>query len=300
MLKKFIVLLVVLLVPFFVFGSDLIDSNHWTYKEIKSLIDSGIITKELNKDVLTREEVVEYINNGVENVLYAAEPSKSGKGSSSSDLSAQIDKLYELVKAYMTDMMKTDKKLDDILNTIGDLKVKKAELEKKQDKLLNQLGMRVNGESSAYMTDFLLFGGPYVPSLRYRPITQYIDLKFSLHASKYIYAEATYRLENFFGGFWGSYDAYGLKRFFVQGNFPISFVLGDYQGKLTPFTLWAVDDEHPFEAKIFRDRRAMNKKELNVLDNTWPLTGGKVQTIVELFDTLDLDIQILGARLQEA
>lgn len=299
MLKKFIVLAVVLFVPFFVFGTDLIDSNHWTYKEIKSLIDSGVITKELSKDVLTRDEVVEYINNGIENVLYAADTSKSGK-SSSSDLSNQIDKLYELVKAYMTDMMKTDKKLDDILNTIGDLRVKKAELEKKQDKLLNQLGMRINGESSAYMTDFLLFGGPYVPSRRYRPITQYIDLKFSLNASKYIYAEATYRLENLFGGFWGSYDVYGLKRFFVQGNFPISFVLGDYQGKLTPFTLWAVDDEHPFEAKIFKDRRDMNKKELYVLDNSWPLTGGKVQTIVELFDAIDLDIQVLGARLKEA
>jgi len=302
MLKKFIVLLAVLLIPFFIFGTDVIDSNHWTYKDIKSLIDAGVITKELNKDTITRDEVVEYINNGVENILYAAETPKpkSSKGSSESDLSSQIDKLYELVKAYMTDMMKTDKKLDDILNTIGDLRVKKAELEKKQDKLLNALGMRINGESSAYMTDFLLYGGPYVPSQRYRPITQYIDLKFSLNASKYIYAEATYRLENLFGGFWGSYDVYGLKRFFIQGNFPISFVFGDYQGKLTPFTLWAVDDEHPFEAKIFRDRRYMNKKELNVLDNTWPLNGGKVQTIVELFDVLDIDIQILGARLKEA
>lgn len=299
MLKKFVVFAVVMLVPFFVSGTDLIDSNHWTYKDIKSLIDSGVITKELNKETLTRDEVVEYINNGVENVLYAAETPKSGRGSSS-DLSSQIDKLYELVKAYMTDMMKTDKKLDDILNTIGDLRVKKAELEKKQDKLLNALGMRINGDSSAYMTDFLLFGGPFVPSQRYRPITQYIDLKFSLNASKYIYAEATYRLENLFGGFWGSYDVYGLKRFFLQGNFPISFIFGDYQGKLTPFTLWAVDDEHPFEAKIFRDRRDMNKKELYVLDNSWPLTGGKVQTIVELFDAVDLDIQILGARLKEA
>jgi hypothetical protein len=302
MLKKFIVLLAVLLIPFFIFGTDVIDSNHWTYKDIKSLIDAGVITKELNKDTITRDEVVEYINNGVENILYAAETPKpkSSKGSSESDLSSQIDKLYELVKAYMTDMMKTDKKLDDILNTIGDLRVKKAELEKRQDKLLNALGMRINGESSGYMTDFLLYGGPYVPSQRYRPITQYIDLRFSLNASKYVYAEATYRLENFFGGFWGSYDAYGLKRFFLQGNFPISFVFGDFQGKLTPFTLWAVDDEHPFEAKIFRDRRDMNKKELYLLDNSWPLTGGKVQTIVELFDTVDLDIQVIGARLQEA
>jgi hypothetical protein len=200
----------------------------------------------------------------------------------------------------MTDMMKTDKKLDEILDTIGDLKVKKAELEKKQDKLLNQLGMRINGDSSAYMTDFLLFGGNYVPTERYRPITQYIDLKFSLNASKYIYSEATFRLENLYGGFWGSYDVYGLKRFFIQGNFPISFIVGDYQGKLSPFTLWAVDDEHPFEAKIFRDRREMNKKELYLSDNSWPLNGGKVQTIVELFDTVDLDIQVLGARLHEA
>ncbi|HRU39000.1 MAG TPA: hypothetical protein P5511_03915, partial [Candidatus Goldiibacteriota bacterium] len=300
MSKKLVLAVMLAVLPFALFAAGEIDSSHWTYKDIKSLIDAGVITKSLDKESLTRDEVVEYINDGVANVLYAADKPSASGSASTKELSKQIDKLYELVKAYMTDMLKNQQKLDDILNTIGDLKVKKAEIEKKQDKLLNSLGMRINGESSAYMTDLLLFGDSYVPSERVRPITQYLDMMFSLHASKVIYAEATFRMLNFFGGYWGSFDVVGLKRFFVQGNLPVAFIFGDYQAKLTPFTLWAVDDERPFESRLFSDKREMNKKELNLTDNSWPLTGGKAHTIVSIADAVDVELQVLGARLQEA
>ena len=303
MLKKIAILLAVLLVPVMAFSSgDTIGRDHWSYKDIKSLVDSGVITKPLTKETLTRAEVVEYINDGISNVFAATKAPASS--SSDAELSAQIDKLYNLVKAYMTDMMRTEQKLDSILETIGDLKVKKESIEKRQDRLLNAMGMRINGESSAYMTDVLLFGSKYIaaaaPAQRYRPITQYLDLKFSLNATKELYAEATFRLENVYGGFWGSMDIYGLRRFFIQGQYPVSFIFGDYQGKLTPFTLWAVDDERPYEAKVFSDKRDMNKRELYLLDNTWPLSGAKVQTIMELFDVIDVDITMMGARLGEA
>lgn len=299
MLKKIVLVLALVVLPMAVFAStEAINSDHWTYKDIKSLIDAGVITKSLDKDSLTRDEVVGYINDGVNNVLAAKDSGSSG--GSTKELGKQIDKLYELVKAYMTDMLKSQQKLDDILNTIGDLKVKKAELEKKQDKLLNSLGMRINGESSAYMTDLLLFGDYNVPAERVRPITQYLDMLFSLHASKVIYAEATFRMENFFGGYWGSYDVVALKRFFLQGDLPVAFVFGDYQAKLTPMTIWAVDDKHPFESRLYSDKRKMNKKELSLIDDSWPLTGGKAQTILNIADILDIDIQIMGARLKEA
>ncbi|MFW6210761.1 MAG: hypothetical protein ACOC4H_01430 [bacterium] len=291
---------VVVVIPVMIFGSN-ITKDHWSYKDIKSLVDQGIITKPLNRDSLTRREAAEYIQNGVDNVLYAANGSYSG---SEADLMEGINKLYNLVKAYMTDLAKTEKKLDDILETIGDLKLKREEIERKQNQLLKAMGLRINGESAAYMTDVLLFGNKYMsqddPAERYRPITQYIDLKFSLWARKELYAEATFRLENLFGGFWGSQDIYGLRRFFIQGDFPVSFVLGGFQGKLTPFTLWAVDDEHPLEAKMFADRRQMNKDELYLLDNSWPMTGGKLHTIVEIMDAVDVGVQVIGARLQEA
>ena len=301
MLKKIAVVLMLLVVPAFVFAADeLIGKDHWSYKNIKELSESGVITLPLEKDTLTRAEVVDYINNGVDNVLYAAAGDTSSGGG---DLMDKINKLYDLVKAYMTDMMRTEKKLDDILNTIGDLSAKKKEIEMKQDKLLNSIGMRINGESNAYMTDLLLFGNQFqsagLPVERVRPITQYVDLKFSLRPRKDMYAEATFRLENMFGGFWGSKDVYGLRRFFIQGDMPVSFVFGDFQGKQTPFTLWAVDDERPFEAKVFADKRDMNKNELYLLDNSWPLNGGKVQTIVELFDSVDVNMMVLGARLGE-
>jgi len=97
--------------------------------------------------------------------------------------------------------------------------------------------------------------------------------------------------------FWGSDDIYGLRRFFIQVQYPISFVFGDYQAKLTPFTLWAVDDDRPFEANIFSDKREMNKNELYLLDNTWPLSGGKVQTIATIADAVDVNMTFMGARL---
>jgi len=300
MLRKMAFVIALLIAPVMVFAAaGEIGKSDWAYQDIKSLVDSGIITKPLEKDTLTRAEAVEYINNGVNNVLYADAASSAG----GADLSGKINQLYNLVKAYMEDMMKANQKLDDILNTIGDLAAKKKELEAKQDKLLNAMGMRINGESSMYMTDMLKFGSNYIatpkPPDRYRPITQYIDLKFSLQARKDIYAEATFRMENMFGGFWGSKDIYGLKRFFIQGDMPVSFVFGDYQAKLTPFTLWAVDDEMPFEAKLFADKRTMNKNELNLIDNAWPVNGGKVATIVELFDSMDLNLSVQGARLGE-
>ncbi len=304
MLKKVFIGLLIVLLPVFIFAiNETIDKNHWSYNDIKGLVDAGVITIPLIKDTLTRAEAVEYIKNGVNNILYAQSKIKASS-SSDTEVKEYIRKLYDLVKAYQTDMLKTGEKLDSIIETIGDLKVKKQEIEKKQELLLNRMGLRINGETSAYMTDVLMFGNKFMsagePAKRYRPITQYIDLKFSLHSTKELYAEATFRLENLFGGFWGSQDIYGLRRFFVQGEYPISFILGDYQGKLTPLTLWAVDDERPYEAKVFADKREMNKKELYLIDNSWPLTGGKLHTIVSLFDTVDLNLLFLGARLGEA
>jgi hypothetical protein len=302
MFKKISLLLVVILIPAVMFASGgTITRDSRTYQDIKSLVDDGVITKPLTKESLSRDEAVEYINNGVHNMLAA----NTQEVSSASDaaLMGQIDKLYNLVKAYMTDMMKTQQKLDSILETIGDLKVKKDNIEKRQDKLLNAMGMRINGESSAYMTDLLLYGSKYstdgAPDQRYRPITQYLDLKFSLRATKELYSEATFRVENVYGGFWGSQDIYGLRRFFIQGEYPVSFIIGDYQAKLTPFTLWAVDDDRPYEAKVFADKREMNKNELYLLDNAWPLSGAKVQTVAELFNNVDVNVTAMGARLGE-
>lgn len=302
--KVYMVLLVILLPIFILAVNETIDKNHWSYNDIKTLVDAGVIDIPLNKDVLTRQEVVEYIKNGVNNILYAQSKTKASATGSDAEIKEYIKKLYDLVKAYQTDMLKTGEKLDSIIETIGDLKVKKQEIEKKQENLLNRMGLRINGESSAYMTDVLMFGNKFMylkePAKRYRPITQYIDLRFSLHSTKELYAEATFRLENLFGGFWGSQDIYGLKRLFVQGEYPISFILGDYQGKLTPLTLWAVDDERPYEAKVFADKRDMNKKELYLIDNSWPLNGGKLHTIINLFDTVDFNFLVMGARLGEA
>lgn len=136
MFKKSVLLIMAVLLPLFIFAlNEKIDKNHWSYNDIKELVDAGVITIPLDKETLTREEVVAYIKNGVENVLYAQTKGTKSTTSSDADIKEYIKKLYDLVKAYQTDMLKTGEKLDTIIETIGDLKVKKQEIEKKTRKI---------------------------------------------------------------------------------------------------------------------------------------------------------------------
>ncbi len=53
----------------------------------------------------------------------------------------------------------------------------------------------------------------------------------------------------------------------------IDFYIGDYQGKLNPFTLMPVKDRwlKGYESDIFALRRFDNKSELYLIDDTWLL-----------------------------
>ena len=71
MLRKIALFFAVMLIPVIAAASGDIGKDSWTYKDIKSLVDTGVITKPLVQDSLSREEVVGYINDGVHNVLAA-------------------------------------------------------------------------------------------------------------------------------------------------------------------------------------------------------------------------------------
>jgi hypothetical protein len=122
---------------------------------------------------------------------------------------------------------------------------------------------------------------------------------FTAYSGKEIKAEAVFRLENLFGGLWGSQDIYGLKKLTISGNFPVSFIIGHYNEKITPYTLWANEDEQLSEAKIFKDKRDMIKKELYLYENKWPLTGGEITWSGAVVNA-DFEIKAIGARIEEA
>ncbi|MCX8094343.1 MAG: hypothetical protein N3E50_09305 [Candidatus Goldbacteria bacterium] len=300
MFKKYLIFIVILLIPFYVFSAtDVFDLESEVYMSLKSLYDEGIIKLPLTKDKLTRKEIVLYIKDAVDNILSMEDmaPEMAGK----------IEIVFNLLKSFQTDMMEVGYKLSEIQDKMIKLKIAQERLnirgiKETQIKLLDTIGMRINGEGYAYMTDLLLHSGKYSGNKekRYRPITQYIDMIFSAYSGKEIKAEAVFRLENLFGGLWGSQDIYGLKKLTITGDFPISFVVGHYSTKLTPYTLWANEDEQIYEAKIYKDKRDMIKKELYLSENKWPLTGGSLSYTGVIPGNINLEIKSIIARLQEA
>jgi hypothetical protein len=300
MSKKFLFFVLILLIPFFVFSAEnVFDGSSDVYANIKYLADKGVITIPLTKDTLTRKEVVPYVKDAVANVLSSEQMD--------GEMKEKIDVVFNLLKSFQTDMMEAGYKLSDIQDKMIELKIKQErinmqEIKDNQIKLLDNIGMRINGEGYAYMTDLLLYSGKYdgKNEKRYRPLTQYIDLIFSAYSGKEIKAEAVFRLENLFGGLWGSQDIYGIRKLTISGNFPISFVVGNFTAKLTPYTLWANEDDNSFEAKIYRDKREMIKKELYLSGNEWPLTGGRVSYAGNVFGNVGIEVKAIGARLEEA
>src|SRR5208283_5168743 len=118
MLKKTLYVLAVLLVPALVLAADeTIDSD--TFQAIKSLADAKVVTIQIYKDKLTRQEAVTYINNAVTNLL----------GDTTGDLATNenINKVFDLVKEFQTDMMESGQKLSAIEQTLIDLKLKEEQ-----------------------------------------------------------------------------------------------------------------------------------------------------------------------------
>jgi hypothetical protein len=301
MLKKTLLVFTVLAAPVLIFAAgDMIDKTSDTYQTIKYLVDAKVITTPLDKEQLSRRDAAAYTNNAVTNLL--------GDATGGLATNENIDKVFDLVKQLQTDMLEAGEKLSAIEQKLIDLKLreeqnKEKQLEEKQDKLLSKIGLRINGDAGAYMTDLLLYGNnsTYAGAApkRFRPITEYINLDFNLRALKGLSMDAVFRLEEVFGGFWGSQSIAVTKRISIDGDYRIKFSIGDFQAKLTPYTIWAVDDERPNESKVFSDKRDMNKAELYLADNSWPVTGGKASTTINLFGP-DVSFDIMAAKLVSA
>jgi len=297
-MKKLIMAAAILVLPALILAAaGGITKDDLAYTDIKALVDSGVCTMALTKASLTRNEALSYIENAVS---ATAQPGSTA-------VKADLERLYSLVKSFQTDMMDKGFKLGDIEDTLASIKVMEAALEikkidEKENGIIETLGFKINGDAGLYMTDLLFYGNKYPTGGRYRPITQYLDLMFSVKPDRTIYAEAVFRVETLTGGSWGADNIYGVKKFLISGDYgyPLVFTLGDYHAKLTPYTIWAQDDARPFESNVFSDKRDMNKKELDIQDNSWPLTGGIASTKVKIAGELALNAVVMAARVAAA
>lgn len=294
-MKKILTIIAAVLLPLAVFaGNGATVKGSPEFGMLESLAKAGIITLDAGKETLTRQEVSDLVITATDTLL-----SEDGEPSVE-----QLETAFMLLMEFETDIMEKGIRLSEVQRKMVDLKVRKErimlkEVKDRQDLLFGMIGVKINGEAAGFMTDLVLYGNSVGPSARYTPITQYIDMKFTASSGSLLKAEAVFRLQNVFGGSWGAQDIYGVKRFSISGDFPVYFKLGDYHAKLTPFTIWANDDERPYEAGIYRDKREMNKKELNLGNNSWPVTGGSIGYKTEVFGA-SLKADALVARLEEA
>lgn len=194
-----------------------------------------------------------------------------------------------------------------------------AQVEKKLQEVsdaLSQLsrlsGVRINGEIKFSTTD-LLFMGPGAgvasgsgsdSSVNYKPMTQYIDLKFASSLGEVMNLTGVFRFENVMGGYWGSYSMYGVRKITVDGVTPFAdYAVGDYSAKLTELTLAPSEETrlNAFESDIFASRKAEAKKDLYMDADAWPLSGLYAAKKFDFAGTgLDAGYTLIGAFIGRA
>lgn len=163
--------------------------------------------------------------------------------------------------------------------------------------------VKISGQVKGAYVDFALYGPAYAEATRYRPWNEYVDLAFTLQPAAQLESQAVFRMQNVFGAFWGEGDIFGVRRLYLKGDYPVYFTVGDYQARLTPLTLMTFDDENPFEAVFFQDKKNRNREQVYLpADQTWPLTGFQIGSRLDLDPAqhIGLRVDALGARLAVA
>lgn len=265
------------------------------FRDIYSLTSSGVIPGKPAETGLSRADAVKLILEGVKNVT-------TGGYEASTD---DVEKLYRLVKMFVTDIVETGVLLSDVEEMLVSLRMisekeRLRKIEEKLNELENARGLKIRGEASVSILDLHLSGNKYAEARAYRPMTEYVDLIFYVYQSARLSAEAVFRIQSLFGSYWSAMNIYGVRKISIWGKYPVSFELGAYSAKLTPYTLWAVDDERPFEAAFFRDKRETVKREVYLSGEEWPLTGMKLYSDFTLFDGANFDLTVLAARIASA
>lgn len=199
------------------------------------------------------------------------------------------------------EMAKLQARIDDLLAQAKATRESADRLDNMVDRLLNSTGVRFGGQAVAHSISLATFptsGGnssePYVR--RAWPTVGYLDFKIMAKPKPELSGEVVYRMEKVFGGYWGSLDISGVRRFNMHGDTAIGFDLGHFNYRRSPLTVWAQEDEYPFEIEILARKRKAGMEQVYLGENKWPLQGGRLDATLVLFDSVDLALEGIGVR----
>ncbi len=104
-----------------------------------------------------------------------------------------------------------------------------------------------------------------------------MDLSANMQPNENIYINATIRIRNDHGGFWGSGASFDIRNLFIRGIIAdaIQYQIGDIDYKLTPYTLFNTEEEYSlFSSNAFAAQRDMVYHDrFYSVDNTWRQQG---------------------------
>lgn len=292
--------------------SDQVTSDHWSYSEMRDLIKKGVIDRPFPSDgapvsrvqmaVLSAQALqaingAQYAAAGPPDLALPPGLPDMGAGSASAG-NADKDSVYRLVQEYHDELVKLGAKSKDITDQLVALKTGQTNLSTQLERVLSSTGVKLNGDATVHTSNILLYY-PTFPggqAKRVAPTVAYFDFKISARPRKDLYAEVVYRMEKVFGGFWGALDIAGVRRFYMSGQTPIGFEFGTVNSKNTPLTLWAPQDEYPYEMEVLARKRREGMAEQYIGDNSFPLNGGRLNGTLVFFKSLDMELEAMGFR----
>jgi len=290
-----------------------VSSQDPSYQVLKDLADRGALSRPFPQDgsSLSRAEMALLVEDAARTVLgpnsiqmadLPALPPLPGEATSPapaatfSATTADKDAVYKLVQQYQDDLMKLGAKLTSIEDQLAALKQRDDDLNSKIDHLLKMTGLKINGEAVVQSIDFgLLPKGADMESIW--PTVGYFDMNVNARPRPDMYAELVFRMETIFGAYWGSANFAGVRRFKFRADTPVGLTVGMLDYKDTPLTVWAVQDEFPYENPVYARMRKEGMDDLYLGDNQWPIYGALADTTLLWFDGMDQYIQVMGSKL---
>lgn len=291
-----------------------VGSQDPSYQVLKNLAGRGALSRPFPQDgsSLSRAEMALLVEDAARNVLGAnavqmadlpALPPLPGEttapalpATAFSATTADKDAVYKLVQQYQDDLMKLGAKLTSVEDQLAALKQRDEDLNSKIDHLLKMTGLKINGEAVVQSIDF----GSSNKSQGMEsvwPTVGYFDMNINARPRPDMYAELVFRMETIFGAYWGSANFAGVRRFKFRADTPVGLTVGMLDYKNTPLTVWAVQDEFPYENPVYARMRKEGMDDLYLGDNQWPIYGALADTTLLWGDSVDQYIQVMGSKL---
>jgi len=242
--------------------------------------------------------------------------------------SSDLEMVSRLAKAYQQDLLSMKEDLSKLEDSLVAIQMKQKDLEGKESKLFNFLGIHIAGNYYMGYQGFkmsfdklssLLQAYSYIPTL-FNDFGQSMDVEFYLSNPRV----TAYGIQRFTSGMDGTWDLHNFptnqginsgatfvtsfNRKYFKANFDtFTFSAGDVEEKWSPLTLYTPDDDDldPFLPRIFEDQIRFNKNFGSLLpyvaDNQRLFRDSfSGSTTFRLYEKYDIDFDAYLSRLPTA